>query len=339
MLPPATIHHNLTPPQPPTTTMSLLSSIHKGPQARPHLVGLYGPGGVGKSTFAASAPAPVFLGTDDGVGTLDVASFPIPERWVEVMQAIRDLTYEKHDYETLVIDTINGLEPLLWAHICKEANCTSIEEVDGGYGKGYVRAMEQWVEFWKAIKSLRKKMHVIGLGHAETKTIEHIEDGERFDRYVLKMHQRSAALFHESVDCMFFANFKTYFNKKKGAMKARATSTGERRMFTEERPAFLAKSRFDLPFEMPLSWTDFAAAASKQVTSATPDQLAAVLKGREETATRYFVSLGWIPEGATWKDLPAAKRKPVMNRAKEFQDALDKFEAAENETEPETTNE
>jgi hypothetical protein len=99
----------------------------------------------------------------------------------------------------------------------------------------------------------------------------------------------------------------------------------------------LAKSRFDLPFEMPLSWADFAAAAAKQVTSASPDQLAAVLKGREEVATRYFISLGWIPEGAGWKDLPAAKRKPVLNRAKEFQDALDKFEAAENEPETDPT--
>ena len=315
--------------------MSLLSQIHRGPQTRPHLIGLYGPGGVGKTTFAASAPKPVFLGTDDGAGTLDVASFPTPERWVDVMSAIRDLTFEKHDFESLVIDTVNGLEPLLWAHICKESNCASIEEVDGGFGKGYVRAMEHWVEFWKAIKTLRKTMHVIGLGHAETKTIEHVEEGERFDRYVLKMHQRSAALFHESVDCMFFANFKTFFRKAKGATKARATSTGERRVYTEERPAFLAKSRFDLPFEMPLSWADFAAAAAKQVTTASADELLVLLKGREDLAARYFISLGWIPEGAKAADLPAAKRKAVKNRAEEFLAALKEFEAKEKE---ETTN-
>ncbi len=230
--------------------MSMLNQITRGPIARPHYIGLYGPGGVGKSTFAAAAPKPIFIGTDDGTGTMDVARFPVLETWSQAIAAIDTLEKEKHDFETAVIDTVNGLEPLLWSHLCLEARCNSIEEIDGGFGKGYVRATEQWIEYFKRLKRLRNKMNVITLGHAIVKTVEDVIEGERYDRYLLKMHQQAAAAWHESVDCMFFAKFDQSFRKEKGAKKARATGDGKRIMFTEERPGFLAKSRFDLPSEM-----------------------------------------------------------------------------------------
>ena len=312
--------------------MSLLSRVHRGPQTRPHFIGLYGLGGVGKSSFGAAAPNPIFLGTDDGVGTLDVASFPTPSNWQEVKVAIADLSNEKHEYESLVIDTVNGMEPLVWAYICKEANCQSIEDVDGGFGKGYVRAEEEFVEFFKSLKRLRNKMNVICLGHAKVKTVEHVEEGERFDRYLLKMHDRLSAVFHESVDCMLFANFRTNFRKSKGARKARAFGDGVRVMYTEERPAFMAKNRFGLPFEMDLSWDDFFKAAQPKVGEKPEDQLAKIVKGKEEAVTAYLVNLGWIPEGASISALKAAKRKAIIERETEFIEAAQEFHKQQTET-------
>lgn len=311
---------------------SLLERIKSGPQQRPHLVGLYGPGGVGKSTFAASAPKPIFIGTDDGCATLDVSSFPIPQTWTEANAQIDTLLHENHDYQTAVIDTINGLEPLLWAHLCAEARCKSIEEIDGGYGKGYVRANESWVEFWKKIKTLRNKMNVIALGHAKAKTVEDVMEGERFDRYMLKMHDVAALLFHESVDNMLFANFQVDFRKEKGAKKAKAFGTGKRVMFTEERPWFMAKSRFDLPFEMELSWDAFAKAATVQKTKSSDDELAAVFQGIEEEATAFLLYKEWIIAGQTWRDLPAAKRKTIVNRTADFKKAVSDFATKKEET-------
>lgn len=315
--------------------MSLLKQITTGPKKRPHFISLYGVGGVGKSTFGAAAPNPVFLGTDDGIATLNVASFPIPKTWQEVKAAIGDLLVEPHDFKTLVIDTINGLEPLLSAHVCKEARVGSIEDVDGGFGKGYVRMEEEWVEFFKSLKRLREKMNVILLGHAKVKTIEDPYENERFDRYLLKMHDRGAALVHESVDCNFFANFVVYSSKEKGARKAKMRGDGARRMFTEERPAFLAKSRFDLPFEMDLSWDAFVAGVAASVPKATTDELADLFKGREEQAIAYLVNIGWLVEGQTLADLMAVKRKAIFSRKAEFLKAVEEFSTAK--TEPETT--
>lgn len=277
------------------------------------------------STFAAGAPKPIFIGTDDGCATLDVASFPIPKTWLELNAQIDALQNEKHDYETAVLDTINGFEPLLWAHICLEHKCGSIEDVDGGWGKGYVRAYEYWVEFWKKLKILRKKMHVIALGHAKEKTIVDILEGERFDRYLIKMNDEAAKLFHESVDSMFFANFVTDFRKEKGAKKARAFGDGKRVIYTQERPWFMAKSRFDLPFEMDLSWDAFFAAAKVQKTRSTNDELAAIFDGIEDQANAYLIEKDWIKEGQTWRDLMESRRKPIINRADDFRNAVKNF--------------
>jgi AAA domain len=320
--------------------MSLITQITTGIKPRPHFIGLYGPGGVGKSTFAATAPAAVFLGTDDGVATMDVASFPAPKTWQDVKAAVSDLLIEKHDFETLVIDTINGLEPLVWAHVCKEAQCKSIEEVDGGFGKGYVRAEEEWVEFFKSLKRLRMKMNVIVLGHSKIKSTEDPYENERYDRHLLKMDQRGAALLHESVDCMFFANFKTTSSKEKGAKKAKMSGDGRRRMFTEERPAFLAKSRFDLPFEMELSWDAFIEAVAKCIPTAkaTEDKLLTLFKGNEIQATAYLVNIGWLEAGQELKDLLAAKRKPILSRPGDFLKAVEKFSTKKNEPEEDETS-
>lgn len=319
--------------------MSTLKNIQRGLKVRPHFIGLYGPGGVGKSTFAGSAPSPVFLGTDDGLGSLDVASFPIPKTWSDVKAAIGDLQMEEHQYETLVIDTINGLEPLLWNHIIKEANVTSIEEVDGGFGKGYVRAAEQWVEFYNSLKKLRNKMNIIILGHAKIKSFEDPYENERFDKFIIKMNVEAAALFLESVDNMFFANYKTTYRKDKGAKKAKAYGEGRRVMFTEERPAFAAKSRFDLPFEMDLSWSGFVEAVANCVpmAKATPDKLLELFKGMEGEALAYLVNIGWLNEGQSLADLRAVKRKPILSRPDDFLKAVRDF-SAEPESTPEPTD-
>ena len=315
--------------------MSLIKQITTGIKPRPHFIGLYGPGGVGKSTFGADAPKPVFLGTDDGVATMNVASFPIPKTWQEVKAAIGELLMEVHEFETLVIDTVNGLEPLVWAHVCKEARVSSIEDVDGGFGKGYLRAEEEWVEFYKSLKRLRMKMNVIILGHSKIKSTEDIFLGERYDRYLVKMDQRAADLMLESVDTMMFANFEQVASKEKGAKKAKMRGEGRRRMFTEARPAFVAKSRFDIPFEMDLSWKEFIAAVAACVPKATGDELVKLFAGRETEATAYLVSIGWLTDGQQLADLLAVKRKPILSRSAEFLKAVEDFATKKNEPETE----
>jgi hypothetical protein len=317
--------------------MSLLKSIIRGVKPQPHFVLLYGVDGVGKSTFGADAPKPVFLGPEDGLGMLDVPRFPTPRTWAELKAAVNELLQEDHEYETLVIDSIDWCEPLLWAFLCKEENVKSIEQVGGGFGKGYVQAREQWLELIRLLQRLRKKMNVIGIAHALVKTTEDPYVGERYDRYIVKMNDQSASLWREAVDCVFFANFATSFSKKKGAMKARAEGDGRRVMFTERRPAFDAKNRFGLPFEMDLSWSEFAAAAAAALPSShedTDDKMMALFKGVEAEATAFLLSLKWLEEGQPLSDLRKVNRNKILSRPEGFLAAVKKH--AEEATEPTT---
>jgi len=118
-----------------------LAAVTRGQVSKPHRVLIYGPEGVGKTTFAASAPDPIIIGTEDGSGALDVPRFPRPESWGDVLEAVDALTAKGHDYRTCVIDSLDWAEPMVWAHVCAASSKSSIE--DFGFGKGYVEALNE----------------------------------------------------------------------------------------------------------------------------------------------------------------------------------------------------
>lgn len=226
-----------------------VADIQKGTGIGPIRVLLYGPEGIGKTTFAAGAPNPVFIGAEDGFGLLDVARFPEPKSWDEVISDVVSLRVENHDYKTLVLDTIDWLEPLCYDYVCKVGGKASIE--DFPYGKGYVSALEQWRALVAEIERLRKAkgMNIIALAHAKVSTFAN-PVGENFNHYTLKCNEKTAGLFREYCDCVLFANLRVEVEKKKAV-------GAERVIYTSRGAAFEAKNRFDLPEVLPLSWEDF----------------------------------------------------------------------------------
>lgn len=152
-----------------------LSSLNRLSVPKPPRVVIYGPHGIGKNTFAASAPNPVLINLEDGhpFGT-SIASFPVATSFQDVMGAMTALYSEVHDFETLVVDSLDWLEPLVWAETVRrnnEANpskqWSSVE--DAGYGRGFVATLDVWREYLDAINALRndKGMAVIQTAHAE----------------------------------------------------------------------------------------------------------------------------------------------------------------------------
>lgn len=320
---------------------SMLSKVQTGPVKRNHFVLLYGVDGVGKSTFGANAPKPIFLGPEDGLGLLDVARFPSPANWQDIKRAVSDLINEDHPYKTLVVDSLDWIEPLVWAYVCAEDSVQSIEQVEGGFGKGYVRAVEQWNEFIKQLTRLRSKMHIVLIGHSQIRVFNDPAEDGQYDRYLLKLNEKAGARFREAVDCVLFANFETRLTKKKGALKARAFGDGARVVFTERRPAFDAKNRFNLPFQMPLSWDEFALTVeqARPAAETTDDELTKLLEGREEQAHAYLASIGWLTDEQTIHDLSPTRRQSAVNRGDALLAAIDEHAAGStNETETTTTH-
>ena len=249
-----------------------LASLQKNAPKAPRIV-IYGDAGTGKTTFGACAPSPVFIQTEDGLGNLDVTAFPLAKSFGEVMEALKSLYEEPHEFKTLVVDSLDWLEPLIWKHVCdfwtdnrgNSKRLASIE--DAGYGKGYVEASNYWRQFFDGITALRdaRGMTIVMTAHSQ---VVKVEDPmlPTFDTHGLKLHKRAAALVEEFSDVILYATERTNtvtedagngFNEKK---RIRATTTGERIMHTVGQPAFLAKNRYSLPTPLPLAWEAFAQA-------------------------------------------------------------------------------
>ena len=236
--------------------MSSLSSIITGASTAAPRVLLYGPAGVGKSTFGASAPAPIFIQTEDGADVVGAARFPIAASYEDVETAIGALANEQHQYETVVIDSLDWLEPLIWQRVCAAHKIASIEDL--GYGKGYVHAIDIWRSFLDGLNHLRKHKNMAGvmLAHSHIKRFED-PNSEAYDRYEIKLHRKAADVCMEAADLIGFATYRTSTKQIDGGFGrkvTRAVGTGERVLRTAERPAYVAKSLYAIPVELPRSW-------------------------------------------------------------------------------------
>lgn len=265
---------------PPPKRMSLSAVVHGPLEASRFL--LFGVAGVGKTTFAAQAPAPVFLGGEDGTGKLDVARFPAPQTWQDALDAVRALETEKHDFKTLVIDTLDSLEPLCWRHVvAKDTKAENIEQVGGGYQKGYTIAVDEWRVLLASLERLRSVgMRVVLLAHAAVTKFKNPQ-GTDYDRYSLKLEQRAAPVFVEWSDVCLFAQFEAWTEEERGK-RPKGASTDMRLMRTRRTAAYDAKNRYSLPETMPLSWDELTAAIR---AGANPAALrAAIEAGLEKLA-------------------------------------------------------
>lgn len=258
------------------TKRMALSAVIKGKQSRAWRILLYGTEGIGKSTFASQCPAPIFLGAEDGTAHLDVVRFPSPQNWDDMRAAVQTLVADEHQYKTLVVDTVDWAEPLLWDFICRRDKKQNIE--DYGYGKGYQAALDEWRIFLSQLEKLREKnINVLLLGHSQLKLFKNPE-GEDFDRYELKLNLKAGGLIKEWCDAVLFARHEMDATKDKKTNRVRGISTGARLLHSEKTAAYDAKNRFNLPAVMTFSYADFESAlAGASIDSA---QLIAEIKNK-----------------------------------------------------------
>lgn len=242
----------------------------------PDLMILYGVEGVGKTTFASKAPDPLFADIEDGSKRVDakrIGDFTsLPEFW----QFLNWFYEGTHDHKTLVIDSLSKFEQWAWAQTCHEnGGCESIEDVGGGFQKGYIIALKQWNLLFEGLKRIqqKRKTNIIMLAHADVKTFTDPATNSAYDRYQIKLHKVAAAFMRERVDFIGFANYNTFTKGKENQAKHKAFGDSKRRLFTERRPSWDAKNRLGLPLEI-----DFDYAAYSQAAHADPKTKAKTIR-------------------------------------------------------------
>lgn len=223
-------------------------------------IGIYGRQGVGKTSLAATAPNPVFILTEEGLGTIRPVPkhSPLCRTYQDVMQWVMALRLEEHDRQTLVLDSLDGLEPLMVNYVAQQDGKTvedfTLGKGNFGYGKGAMRLADEMRTFLEALDSLReaKNMAIVLTCHDKVKRFE-APDVESYDRYQMSIDEKVAGRVTAWLDVLAFAYYRTSVTKDKDG-KVRGVGAGERMLATEELPSRVAKNRYGLPREIEMNY-------------------------------------------------------------------------------------
>ena len=216
---------------------------------------VYGPPGIGKSTFASTAPKPIIIPTERRLDQITVAKLPTPKNFAQLYAQVEALDKEEHEYQTIVLDTLDATEVLIWQRVCAEGKCKSIEEFGGGYGKGYTRAREIWTGLLSQLSEMSERFNVLLLAHSHLKTISDPMLSAAYDLHKIKIHDKSAEIIRQMVDLILFANLDVTLAKETTkARKGRGIISGDRLLWTAPTTGIEAKNRYNLENPMPFEW-------------------------------------------------------------------------------------
>lgn len=230
--------------------MSLLSTISK-PQDRSVIVTIIGDSGLGKTTLAATFPKPIVIRAEDGLQAIPADmrpdAFPLIGKVDDLWEQLKALVTEKHDYQTVVIDSVTALERLFTQHVIESdpKQPRSINQALGGYGAGLaaVATMHQRVRKACGVLNERKNMHVVFVAHADTETIE-LPDQDPYTRYSLRLGKKSVAPYVDDSDVVGFLKLQTYTTGDGDRKKA--ISDGSRLLVTYATASNVSKNRFGI---------------------------------------------------------------------------------------------
>jgi len=229
-------------------------NITRGPKKTAIRVGIYGTEGVGKTTFASMFPGAVFIDTEGSTSHIDVARFDPPQELGDVIKQIQYVISNPEKIGTLVIDTVDWLEKLIFQNVCAEKKIQNIEDL--GYGKGYVYAkqkMQQILEMLDIVIHLG--VHVVLVCHSTIRKFELPDEMGSYDRYVLKLNEKNISpLVKEWVDMLLFVNYRTDIVTDPDGKTKKARGGQKRIMYANHSACWDAKNRFGLPDEMPFDY-------------------------------------------------------------------------------------
>ena len=228
---------------------------------------IYGTAGVGKTTFATRAPNSIVIPVEDGLAAIsDVDAFPLAKSFEDVLEAVGELATEDHGYQNVVLDSADWCEKLMEQVVAKDHGLKefNLQAKELAYGRGNKAVGDKWRMLLEGFDVLRneREMGVTIVAHSQVKRFDD-PTTDAYDRYLLDLNKESAAVVSEWADMILFAGFRITVKAEEvgiGTKKKRGLSDGSRYLYTQERPAWIAKSRWALPESMELDYEKFAAA-------------------------------------------------------------------------------
>lgn len=216
-------------------------------------VGIYGPGGIGKTSAACRAPGPVAIFDFDGslpvlkptLNGLDVRPVDGVETWSDLRDALHDKALW-NGIRTIVIDSLTRAEQLAIAHTLanvkndKNQSVTSVEAY--GFGKGYRHVFETFLPLLADLdRHVRDGRNVVLILHECTATVPN-PDGEDYLRWEPRLQAQNNGNIRlackEWLDHLLCIRFDVAVNAD-----GKASGNGSRTIYPVETPVNMAKSR------------------------------------------------------------------------------------------------
>lgn len=284
---------------------------------------IYGPEGIGKSTFASCFPNPLFIDTEGSTKEMNVSRTPTPSSWEMLMNQVTYVKQHTDICRTLVIDTLDWAEQMCIKSICNRHGKSGIE--DFGYGNGYVYAKEEFGKLLNLLEEVvRGGIHIVVTAHAQMRKFEQPNEMGAYDRWELKLGKKTTSqtspLVKEWADMVLFANYKVFSVAVDDKGKKHKAQGGARVIYTSHHPCWDAKNRYGLPDEIPFEYAGIAHIIESFVQSNTgktskSNNVSVSSTKKEET---YKEDTNSKPANTTEQGTAELESEPVINKTEQI---------------------
>lgn len=224
----------------------------------PLIVTILGTPGSGKTSMAATFPKPFLIRTQGEAMPRDLPANRKPPELGEtdtvekLWDQLKALVNDPHDFQTLIIDSVTGLESLFISDILAKDKAKAIQKAMGGYGAGRdaVAAMHMRVRRAAELMRARRGMNIVFLAHSDIVRIEP-PDSDGYSSYTLRLHDKSTSPYVDAVDVVGFIKQQTILRGEDEGRK-KAVTTGERVLVTYLTPANVSKNRLGITDDIPV---------------------------------------------------------------------------------------
>jgi hypothetical protein len=208
--------------------------------------------GVGKSTLANSAPKPIFLNLENKIGEIKAKTFQVPNSYEDLRNQLGFLLKGEHNFETVVLDTIDAMEALVFRHVCHINNIQHMSAV--GYGVAYNQAETIIAKIIDGLNMLRdqRNMRIIALAHSHVKLYNN-PLGADYDKIKIKLREKNAELFLERFDMVGYLHIPIYTSETEKGFGTKRTkgSGGQERVFScYKTVSFVGKNSYGIDYDI-----------------------------------------------------------------------------------------